>query len=152
MPLSRSTSTVIKGGKFDLKDNGNNAFDGAVTLTAGAWTSYLINIPTAGDYTVLANLKTYGSAAKFQLQLGGATIADYSGLLSNSAYTNTSGVLLTLPAGITSIRVLMNYASGDISLANITFNPIPSLNNIPEPALGLAGLVASGLLLRRRCK
>ena len=150
--LSASQAVSIQGAQFSLTDKSSGAFAGALGLAAGNWTSYLINIPVGGDYVINASYKTYGTAVSFKLLLGGAVIGDYSGLLSDSKYASTGGILLTLPAGITSLRFLMGNASANLSLASVSFDPIPvaSPGGVPEPAAGAAVLTLVPLLRRRR--
>ncbi|HEX8323064.1 MAG TPA: hypothetical protein VF595_04045, partial [Tepidisphaeraceae bacterium] len=150
-PVSHTAATTIRGGNFTLRDTGGNPYEGGLGLKQTGWTSYLINIPEGGDFTLTAAFQTYGTnPASFELQLGGAVLADFSGLLSQGKYTNTAGILLTLPQGITSIRVLMNPGSGDISLNNIMLTPFATTPAVPEPASLTALALAGTALLRRR--
>lgn len=150
-PLTPGAPTVIAGGQYTIREGSGNNFDGPQALKAAtsAWASYLINIAQPGDYSLAASLKTFGTSAAFQIQLGGAVLGDYTAFLSDAGYTSTSPITLTLPSGITSVRILLKPTSGDISLQSITFTPVSATPN-PEPATALTLLTAGGLLLRRR--
>ena len=149
-PITQTAATTISGGQFTIRENGGNAFTGAVALktTSASWTTYLINIPDGGDFNLSAAFKTYGTAAAFQIQLGGAVLADYAGLVSDTGYTNTGAIHLSLPQGITSVRIVLSPGSGDISLNSITFSPLTA-SPIPEPA-GMGVMAVGAVALRRR--
>ena len=148
-PLSRTAVTTIRGKRFSLRDTYGAASDAAQDLSAGNWTSYLINITEAGNYQLVAHYKTSGAAAAFKLLLGGAVLADFTNLKSDSGYAATQSLLLNLPEGVTSLRVLAGLGSGTFSLNDITFTPVGGTTAIPEPA-SLALLGGGSLMLLRR--
>ena len=148
-PLSRTSVTTIRGKKFSLRDTSGTASDAAQDLSAGNWTSYLINITEGGNYQLVAHYKTSGTAAAFKLLLGGGLLADFTNLKSDAGYAATQSLLLNLPEGVTSLRVLASQGSGTFSLNDVTFTPVGGTTAIPEPA-SLAVLCGGSLMLLRR--
>ena len=140
--------TTISGGRFTLKDTAGTPFDGAVSLAAGNWTSYLVNCQ-GGQYTLTLDYETFGARAGIQVFLGGALLADFNALaLSDSKYAATPGLNVTLPQGVTSLRVLIDLGSGNASLKDVVLTPLATVP-LPEPA-ALGVLLAGGGLLGRR--
>ncbi len=71
------------------------------------WAEYLINVETAGNYTITYNISTPSNNAQIQLSVGGA-VASTTNVPNNGAWDNygpLAGGSVTLPSGPVTIRL-----------------------------------------------
>ena len=149
-PIVRSQQTSIVGGEFTIDDASDGAYNGAKTLSGSdPWASYLINIPTAGEFKVSGDVQIYGTGG-YSVYLGGALLYKVAGLVGNSKYVAFPAQLLDLPAGVTSISVQWDSSGGNVSVQDLNFTPFPSIAAIPEPASIAFLALTGGFFLRRR--
>ncbi|MGN6627564.1 MAG: PEP-CTERM sorting domain-containing protein, partial [Tepidisphaeraceae bacterium] len=150
--VSRSSKTTITGGQFTLTDSYASPYTGTRSLAVGGsmWMSYLLNVPQAGQFALGMDYSLGLGTGGFKILLGGAELYSSTTLLGTGKAAALSPILLDLPAGVMSLRVLLNNNSPALAVQDFTLTPYPSVVAIPEPATASLLLVGGTLLMGRK--
>jgi hypothetical protein len=133
-------SGVAKEGTADVGGGENVGY-----IDGGDWMDYAVTVQAAGTYAVTFRLAGWNTAAQLQLKNGSTTLAaiNVPNTGGGQIWTTTSPVNITLPAGNTTLRVVvitggfnfnwMNFASGGARLA-VNEHREETIHGYPNPS------------------